>query len=315
MNTDRTEKFVNAIACDLEEVGFRQVSGTTLRRTLATAVSAALPLLEAGNPVSELAEQQGDALPLAEHITDHLCHHEYDIGGRSELLACVVEAIASNARQRFEAWARLSGHSLTRAEDGEYCFIGVRKLWTDWQAALTARQPGAQVPRADLVPGIVRCAKCAFQLARTTLYMGSGTVGAGDSKTEPCPNGCGPLWPVTWETWAREGWAEAERLHMENAATPPAQGIDLGPRPMDTAPCDGTMVRLLVQFTDNATEDTDGAAWTIGANNHDHDGEDVWKFAGWCWTHDHFTEGTGTPVGWLPLIDGQRDAAPGVGNG
>ncbi|HEY8331527.1 MAG TPA: hypothetical protein VIO83_09405 [Pseudomonas sp.] len=46
MNTERTEKFVNAIACDLEEGGFRQVSGTMLRRTLATAVSAALPLLQ-----------------------------------------------------------------------------------------------------------------------------------------------------------------------------------------------------------------------------------------------------------------------------
>ncbi len=75
-----------------------------------------------------------------------------------------------------------------------------------------------QEQRSDLVPGIVRCAKCAFQLHRTNLYLQSGTIGAGDSKTEPCPNGCGPLWPVTWETWAREGWAEAERLHLEMAA-------------------------------------------------------------------------------------------------
>ena len=83
---------------------------------------------------------------------------------------------------------------------------------------LAARQPVGQEPRTDLVPGVVRCAKCAFQLHRTNLYLQSGTVGSGDSKTEPCPNGCGPLWPVTWETWAREGWAEAERLHLEMAA-------------------------------------------------------------------------------------------------
>lgn len=63
MNTQHIEKFVNAIACDLEEGGFRQVSGTTLRRSLKEAVSAALPLLEAGNPVSELAEQQSVELP------------------------------------------------------------------------------------------------------------------------------------------------------------------------------------------------------------------------------------------------------------
>lgn len=83
-------------------------------------------------------------------------------------------------------------------------------------------QPGGMVRlgdhRSDLVPGIVRCAKCQFQLVRSNLNMHDGTVTAGDSKTEPCPNGCGPLWPVTWETWAREGWAEAERLHLENAA-------------------------------------------------------------------------------------------------
>lgn len=83
-------------------------------------------------------------------------------------------------------------------------------------------QPGGRVrlgdQRSDLVPGIVRCAKCQFQLARSNLNMHDGTMTAGDSKTEPCPNGCGPLWPVTWETWAREGWAEAERLHLANAA-------------------------------------------------------------------------------------------------
>ncbi|WP_312325681.1 hypothetical protein [Stenotrophomonas sp.] len=96
---------------------------------------------------------------------------------------------------------------------------------------------------------------------------------------------------------------------------PPAQCTDLGPRQMKTAPRDGTMVRLLVQFTDHATEDTDGAAWTIGANNHDHDGEDLWQFAGWCWTHDHFTEGKGTPVGWLPLVRDTDEGAPEVARG
>lgn len=85
-----------------------------------------------------------------------------------------------------------------------------------------------------------------------------------------------------------------------------APGIDLAPRPMATAPRDGTMLRLLVQFDDHATEDTEGPAWTIGACNDDNVHQDEragWQFAGWCWDHDHFTEGKGTPVGWLPLID------------
>lgn len=68
-----------------------------------------------------------------------------------------------------------------------------------------------------------------------------------------------------------------------------------------TAPKDGTMLRLLVNFTANATEDHQICA-TIGANNFDNDGEDVWQFAGWNWTHDCFTQGEGTAILWMPMI-------------
>ncbi|PJK00825.1 hypothetical protein CO641_02315 [Lysobacteraceae bacterium NML91-0213] len=84
-------------------------------------------------------------------------------------------------------------------------------------------------------------------------------------------------------------------------------------RPMETAPRDGTMVRLLVKFDKHATEDTAEPAWTIGANNDDNVGDDEhagWQFAGWCWTHDHFTEGKGTPVGWLPMLATAPPSAP-----
>ncbi|MFM1308634.1 hypothetical protein WFL33_21095 [Yersinia enterocolitica] len=66
-----------------------------------------------------------------------------------------------------------------------------------------------------LVPGVLRCAKCSFQLAKTNLYMASGTTGPGDNKTEPCPNGCGPLWPVTWEQWSREMGVQLDRYFDE----------------------------------------------------------------------------------------------------
>jgi hypothetical protein len=78
---------------------------------------------------------------------------------------------------------------------------------------------------------------------------------------------------------------------------------DLLWQPMAIAPKDGTMLRLLVQFTDNATEDSAGPCATIGANNFDHDQVDEWKFAGWNWTHDCFTEGVGVPIGWLPMFN------------
>ncbi|WQI19802.1 hypothetical protein U2S91_16865 [Stenotrophomonas maltophilia] len=98
----------------------------------------------------------GGCNSLAERITDHLCNNEYDIGGRAELLSCVSEAIAADARERFEAWARLRGHTLTRAADGEYCFISVRNLWTQWQAALSAQpSPGGQDALRAPLPGVV----------------------------------------------------------------------------------------------------------------------------------------------------------------
>lgn len=68
----------------------------------------------------------------------------------------------------------------------------------------------------QFVPGKMRCALCKFVLTRVSLYMGNGAVGPGDNKTEPCPNGCGPLWPLTWEQEARDGYAIGEQL-MERA--------------------------------------------------------------------------------------------------
>jgi hypothetical protein len=83
-----------------------------------------------------------------------------------------------------------------------------------------------------------------------------------------------------------------------------------GWQPMSTAPKDGTMVRLLVNFSDNATEDTSEPCVTIGANNFDHDGIDEWKFAGWDWQQDCFTEGAGAPVHWMPMLDGSGAIKP-----
>jgi len=53
---------------------------------------------------------------------------------------------------------------------------------------------------------VMYCAKCNFRLVRKNLYMQNGTVGPGNNKTETCPNGYVPLWPVSWEQEAREGY-------------------------------------------------------------------------------------------------------------
>lgn len=80
--------------------------------------------------------------------------------------------------------------------------------------------------------------------------------------------------------------------------------------PMMTAPRDGTLLRLLVDFEDHATENSDKPSPTIGHNEFDHNGEDEWHFVGWCWSHDHFTgEPKGKVIGWLPIIRGDATIA------
>lgn len=88
-----------------------------------------------------------------------------------------------------------------------------------------------------------------------------------------------------------------ECMEAEEGA-PAAQVAAQSALPMHLAPRDGRLLRLLVAFTDNAIEDSTDPVWTIGSNNTGD--EDEWKFAGWSWEHDCYTQGEGTPVGWLP---------------
>ena len=87
------------------------------------------------------------------------------------------------------------------------------------ERAIQAAGPGdavspkpTQERNENFVPGVMHCAKCRFRLNRINLNVNVGTVTAGDNKTEPCPNGCGPLWPITWEQEAREGYAALEAM-------------------------------------------------------------------------------------------------------
>lgn len=72
-----------------------------------------------------------------------------------------------------------------------------------------------ELSSAVIAPGIMRCAGCGFVLTKNSINMVAGTITAGDSKTEPCPNGCGPLWPVTWKEQAIEMRDSSEQWFEE----------------------------------------------------------------------------------------------------
>jgi hypothetical protein len=81
-------------------------------------------------------------------------------------------------------------------------------------------------------------------------------------------------------------------------------------QPIETAPKDGTIVRLLVNFTEHPLEDdNEKPIATIGGNCGDNTGEDQWQFAGWSWDQDCFTEGEGEVVGWMPMLDTSAPSA------
>lgn len=219
MNTEHIEKFVNAIACDLEEGGFRQVSGTTLRRSLTEAVSAALPLLaDTGIPASQPAELSFDVeamltacvpggnivdpqvvadnirawfadrkpAELAEQqevmlgaVVEAICYDEHgvQIANVSPVVReRIRRALAATGKQQVgevqgDALAALVVKWRARQEeyDNQQSAESKKGYEVDWtpdakarsfecaadelEAALAARQPGAQVPYGWLISG------------------------------------------------------------------------------------------------------------------------------------------------------------------
>jgi hypothetical protein len=102
--------------------------------------------------------------------------------------------------------------------------------------------------------------------------------------------------------------AEVRLLRKQLEATRSAAAVWLDP---STVPKDGTLVLLLVQGGESPIADDMEPYVTIGINQADeNDNDPTWQVAGWCWSHDHFTECVGAKVlGWMRLPDESLPAA------
>jgi len=109
---------------------------------------------------------------------------------------------------------------------------------------------------------------------------------------------------VTIATLTAERDAARAEIARLTAALAMAREDDGNPRPIETAPKDGTMLRLLVDYegVENWMPLTDdNQSWTIGFNTLEDTGDDEWIIAGWNWSQDCFGTGEGKVIGWLPF--------------
>ena len=106
---------------------------------------------------------------------------------------------------------------LQRDKDSlEAVAIAMRDDMRDAREKLEAAEKRiAELQSSVIAPGIMRCAGCGFVLTKNNINMAAGTITAGDSNTEPCPNGCGPLWPVTWKEQALQMRDDSEQWFEE----------------------------------------------------------------------------------------------------
>lgn len=96
-------------------------------------------------------------------------------------------------------------------------------------------------------------------------------------------------------------WYWCMKIANEEGGTVDSNPVMLG---LSSAPKDGTPIVLFVNpdaESHTSFNDDNKAYKTIGWNQFEHTGIDEWQFAGWDWSHDCFTEGHGTPIGWLPF--------------
>jgi len=108
------------------------------------------------------------------------------------------------------------------------------------------------------VPGMRKCAKCGCVLITTNLHVDTGGFSA-NNEPQACPNGCGPMWPVTerdagnemvdrMETVARERGELRETVKALRKALPVLYTMCM----VAKLPADAEKAREMMKWADEA---------------------------------------------------------------
>ena len=71
-----------------------------------------------------------------------------------------------------------------------------------------------ELRRLIYVPGLHKCAKCGCVTISTAINAETGQFRA-DNQPQACPNGCGPMWPVTERQAGNEMADRCEQAERE----------------------------------------------------------------------------------------------------
>lgn len=114
----------------------------------------------------------------------------------------LVEALESEKRicATWRKTAKSTGEKLEKAQGMEAYWKTQCRGITDHCEELQARI--AETESSGVAPGILRCTECSFVLTKNIISVTADTITTVESESEPCPNGCGQLQPVTWKTLA-----------------------------------------------------------------------------------------------------------------
>lgn len=102
---------------------------------------------------------------------------------------------ANGSKDHLRKLALLLVEALDRKEEQRANWFQIaQKLGEDLDAA---EKRIAETESSGVAPGILRCTECSFVQTKNIISVTADTITTVESESEPCPNGCGQLQPVT----------------------------------------------------------------------------------------------------------------------
>ncbi|WPO20665.1 hypothetical protein SH579_06980 [Raoultella ornithinolytica] len=140
-----------------------------------------------------IAELEASHTKLRESMA--AIHNTISLDGAGTSLATILNA----AKRAYEESASVAGIKLD-VQPAQPCEHSM--FWDASGVKRCSKCDSAELDSSGIAPGILRCTKCSLVQTKNIISVTADTITTVNSESEPCPNGCGPLQPVTWKVMA-----------------------------------------------------------------------------------------------------------------